>query len=167
MEALAIAGTVFKVVGALSAASSARDSANYNAALAERNAGIATQQAAADEAQLRRTAAMRQGAARAAYGAAGVTLEGSPLDVLQASASAAEYDALNLRYRGELRSMGYADEAALNKSKAGSAMTAGYINAGAALFGGAGNYYETQINKPKNRAPVEDRNPTPVYQDGF
>ena len=42
------------------------------------------------------------GAGRAAYGASGVDLQGSPLDVLQQNARTAELDALSVRYNAQV-----------------------------------------------------------------
>lgn len=155
MQALMIVGTVMQVAGALQSASAAADSARYNASIADRNAGIARDQAAADEGAFRRDIARRQSAARAAYGASGVTMEGSPLDVLESSATNAEYDALNIRYKGELKALGYSGDAEVNRARAGMAETQGAVNAGAALFGGFGKAMSgggTQLP-----APVEER----------
>lgn len=78
---------------------------------------------------------------RAAYGASGVSLEGSPLDVLENSAAEAELDALTIRYKGKVGAMGSESEAATQRARASNAKTEGYYNAGTALLGGANKYY--------------------------
>lgn len=153
MEALAIIGTVAQVAGTISAANARSNAAQFNAQVAQRNAGIAQAQAAADEASFRRKFALQQGSAIAALGASGITSEGSALDVLASSASAAEYDALNIRYKGQLKSMGYGDEAALSTYKAGQEQSAGYMSAADTLFKGLGGVMTTK----QAPAPVEDR----------
>jgi alkanesulfonate monooxygenase SsuD/methylene tetrahydromethanopterin reductase-like flavin-dependent oxidoreductase (luciferase family) len=130
-------GIAVSVLGALSSASAERRAANFNAAAAERDAAVARQNAAADAQAQSREARRRIGAARAAYGAAGVALEGSPLDVLEQSAAEAEMDKLNILYKGELQAMGYDDSAALSRSRAKDATTAGLFRAGSTVLTGA------------------------------
>lgn len=141
MAWVAIAAAVVSAVGALSQAASARSAAKYNASVAERNGVVARQQAAANEDAQRRHAYRALGRIRAGYGAAGVTVEGSPLEVLEDSAAEAELDALNIRYKGELTAMGYQSEAELQRARGKAAMTAGIFKAGTALLGGASAYY--------------------------
>lgn len=129
--------TAFQVIGAISGASAEKRAANYNAAAAERNAVVSRQNAAADAELQSREARRRIGAARAGYGASGVAIEGSPLDVLETSAAEAEMDKLNILYKGELQAMGYEDTAALSRSRAKDAGTAGLFKAGSAVLSGA------------------------------
>lgn len=130
-------GTVVSVFGAIQQGQQASDAAEYDAKVAERNATIARQQAAADADAQQRDARRRIGAARAAYGAAGVDVEGSPLDALEESAANAELDRQNILYRGRLREIGYQDDAAQSTYNAGQAESAGYMKAGSALLAGA------------------------------
>jgi hypothetical protein len=67
-------------------------SAEYNAALMQRNAEIARQQTQLDLEQHQRDRVRQFGAIRAAVGASGVALEGSPLDILESAAIEAERD---------------------------------------------------------------------------
>lgn len=144
MEALAVAapylqaaGTAFSVIGALNQGRAASDAANYNAAVASRNAVVAQQQAAADAERQRRENVLRQGQIRAGYGASGVTLEGSPLDVLENSAAMGELDRQTILYKGRLRSMGSEETAALDVMQGENAITQSYLRAGSELFTGA------------------------------
>ncbi len=127
--ALPFIAAAFNVVGALSSANAERKAQNFNAAVAERNATVARSSAAADAATQDREARRRIGAARAAYGAAGVQLEGSPLDVVEDSAAQAELDKMNILYKGELQAIGQTDTASLSRSRASSATTAGIFGA--------------------------------------
>lgn len=147
MAWLQIAATVISAVGAISQAVSARNAAKYNAAVAERNAVISRQQAAANEAAQRRDAFRAMGRIRAGYGAAGVATEGTPLDVLEDSAAEAELDALNIRYKGEIAAMGYESEAQLQKTRAKSALVTGVFNAGSALLSGGAQYYRDNYGR--------------------
>lgn len=138
----------FTAVSAIQQGQAAKKTGQYNAAVATRNAGIARDQAGADAAAQQRLAVQKIGAARAGYAASGVTAEGSPLDVLSMSAANAELDKQNILYKGELRAMGYKESGALDLARGKAAATKGFVNAGAALFGAAGNYY---ANKPETK----------------
>ena len=134
--ALAAVGTAVSVAGAMSAAGAEADAANYNRIVAERNAQAAQQQAAQTAMIQQRQARQQMGAAAVAYGAAGVTPEGSPLDVLGSSASNAELDRQTIIYHGALQAAGYGDEAALDAARVGSAQTAGITSAAGTLASG-------------------------------
>lgn len=110
--AVMFAGAAISAMGQLQSAQAAKRAGRTNRWLGERNAAIARDQTAAEITRQRREARRVQGATRAAYGASGVTMEGSPLDVLEDSASQAELDALTLQYRGELRARGYEEAGA-------------------------------------------------------
>lgn len=133
---LAMIGTAVATVGAISQGNAAKKSADYNAAIADRNAVVATQQASANEEAQRKIDARRMGMARAGYGASGVTSDGSVLDVLGDSIAEAELNALNIRYEGQLASQGYGDSASSQRAAGKNAQTAGYMQAGAALLQG-------------------------------
>lgn len=141
MAWLQIAAAVVGAIGSISQAQAAKNAANYNAQLAERNAVIARQQAAANEDAQRRHANRVLGRMRSGYGASGVTSEGSPLDVLEDSVAEAELDALNIRYQGELGAMGYQSEAAMQRTAGKNAMRQGYFRAAGSLLGAGANYY--------------------------
>lgn len=147
--ALPFISIAFTAISAISQGQAAKNEANYNAQIAERNAGVARDQAAADADAQRRHATQVLGSARAAYGASGVTAEGSPLDVLTMSASNAELDRQNILYRGELKAMGYQDTARLDRSRAGAAAKNGYFGAASAVLTGGAKYY---ANLPKSTA---------------
>ncbi|WP_282609471.1 hypothetical protein [Pelagibius sp. Alg239-R121] len=130
-------------VGALGAIQGARASAaasEFNAKIADNNAIIAEQNAAADEKRQRRSASRQTAGSRAAIAAAGVTLEGSPLEVLEDQALEAELDALNLRYGGRLQATNFRSQAQLDRSAARNAKTQGFISAGTSLLKGASNF---------------------------
>jgi hypothetical protein len=133
----AVASTAVSAVGAIQQGKAAQASAKFNADMMSRNAQIARQQAAAEEEKHRRLTYMRQGAARAAYGASGVSIEGSPLDILEQSAAQEELDALNIRYRGEIGAQSSEGQAALSSMSGDAAMQAGYIGAGSSILLGA------------------------------
>lgn len=138
---LQIAGTVMSVIGALNQASAKSSAADYNAAMAERNATIARQQGEADMLQAQRVNAMRLGSIKAGYGSSGLTLEGSPLDVLESSAAQAKLDEQNIMYGANLRAQGFSESANLYRSQASQARSGGLFDAaGKAILGGARAY---------------------------
>lgn len=134
---LMVASSVMSAAGSIQQGNSAKAAAEYNARVAENNAITARQQAAAQEEQHRRLARRQLGQMRAAYGASGVTMEGSPLDILAQSAKDAELDALNIRYGGELKAQGLESEAVLERYRGKSAQRAGYMGAATGLLSGA------------------------------
>jgi hypothetical protein len=77
------------------------------------------------------------GSIRAGYGASGVTMEGSPMEILEQSAMNAEMDRQNILYGGELKASGYESTAGLELMRGEHAVTSSYYNAGSALLSGA------------------------------
>lgn len=136
--AMMAVGTVMSAANQAQQANDAKKAADFNALIAERNAGIARQQAAQDAMLQQQDAARHIGAARAAYGASGVAVEGSPLDVLEASAASAELDRQTILYKGELRAMGYTDDATISRTQGAAAYRSGMMGAASTLLvGGA------------------------------
>lgn len=134
--------TAFSVVGAISSANSEAAAYKYNAKIAERNAVISRQQAAADVDRQRRIADKAIGGIKASYAASGVTMEGTPLDIVEESAAQAKLDELNIKYNGELQAMGFENSAALDRARASNAKTSGYMAAGSSLLLGANKTYQ-------------------------
>lgn len=139
--AMAIAGTVMAVMGALQQGKAASNAAKHNAAVNDRNALIARQQAEEDVNRQRRDTRRRMGSIRARYGASGVTLEGSPLDVIEDSAAEAELDALTIQHQGELKAQGFDINASMDRTRAKVERQAGFMKAGTALLSGASKAY--------------------------
>ena len=132
------------VIGAVSAVSQAqqqKSAAKYNQKVAENQAVSARQEAAANADMQRRKSAKTIGSMQAAYGASGVTSEGSPLEVLEESARNAELDRLSILWSGETRAMGHQATANLEGSRASNAMASGLLSAaGSAVKGFASAY---------------------------
>jgi hypothetical protein len=142
-------GTVFSAVSSISAGNAAKASGDYNAALYERNAQIAQQQSAADEARQRRLATMRAGANRAAVGASGITVDGSPLDILESNAAQEELDALMIRWNGQNAVDSARASGALARAQGENAQRAGYMQAGSAILLGGAKLADGIGTKPK------------------
>jgi hypothetical protein len=142
-------------VGAISSVTSGvaqSRAADYNSKIAEMNAQQAQQAAAANAAVQAQQARQQQGAAIAAYGASGVDPgEGSPLDVLASSASAAEGDRQQILQRGRLAALGFEDQAALDAAASGNAFSSGITSAVGVLLNGVSTYYTEY--PPKEKPP--------------
>jgi len=136
------ASTAFSVLGAISSANAESNAAKYNAAVSKQNAQIARDQAVSDIDRQRRVAYRTQGQAVANYGASGVTLEGTPLDVLEQSAAEAKLDELNIKYNSELQALGFENTARLDRQRASNARTSGLLKAGTSLLLGASKTYD-------------------------
>jgi hypothetical protein len=124
--------------GALSGGQQANSAAKYNAAVANNNAIADRQQAAANAADQQRKARIQIGSMRAGYGASGVGLEGSPMDVLEQSAAMAELDRQNILYGGEVRARGYESTAGLELMQGKNAVKGSIFSAGSSLLTGMG-----------------------------
>jgi hypothetical protein len=132
MQALMIAGAI-KAIGSISSGNAAANASKYNARVAEQNAGLATSQGQ-ENARLRRVEARKFiGASRAAYGASGVTTEGSPLDALEESIYTSEMDAMNEEYQGKVEAANYRSQAKLYRATARNQRIQGYIGAASSL----------------------------------
>jgi len=129
----------------------------YNAKLAEREAQVRRElaertaleereAAATEERKLRKAGERLKAKQRALYGAAGVTFEGSPLEVMEETASELEFDALMIRrggqtraqaalYGGKVESQRYTAEAALSRFMGRSALLRGRSSMRAARLG--------------------------------
>jgi len=139
-----VAGII--AVGAIQQGQAARASGKYNAALANQNAQIAKQEADVLARQQDRENYLRLGAIRAAQGkAGGVAGEGSVLDVIGDVAAQGELERQNIIYRGQLKARGYQATAGIELAEGRNAATAGYMQAGAALLGGADQYYNRPV----------------------
>lgn len=129
-----VGGSFLDAFGALFQGEAAARAAEFNAAVERQNAQISLQNAAEAEKRFRRMSRKRMGAARAARGASGVTLEGSALDALAESAMQEELDALTIRYQGELRARDHRIRAQMSQYEADVARTSSYIDALGAII---------------------------------
>ena len=116
----------------------------YNAQLAEREAVEARDVAAFEERRFRKGGERLKARQRAAFAKAGVTFEGSPLEVMEQTAIELETDALMIRRSGQLGAGRLTAEAGLQRFAGRSALLrgkakrrAGTISALATGLGGA------------------------------
>lgn len=123
------ASGAMNAIGAIHSGNSEAAAGEYNAQMAERNAALSRQQAAIEEQRTRTLAAKQIGNMRAGYGASGVAMDGSAIDVLSESAANAELDALTVRHGGEMRAQGFQNEALLDRYRAKNSKLGGYLGA--------------------------------------
>lgn len=107
----------------------------YNAQLAEREAAEAQEAAAYEERKFRKGGVRLKARQRALYAKAGVTPEGSPLEVMEQTAVELEMDALMIRRGGQLGYQRYTAEAGLQRIAGRSALLRGRARRRAAQFG--------------------------------
>lgn len=138
IPALMIGGAMISAVGAVSAAKAQSQAASYNATIAGQNAQVALDQASADVAMQRKQAAQTHDSLIATTGASGVTMEGSPSDVLAMSVTNAALDEATLKYRERLKATGFFNEQQLDEVAGKTATQQGYMTAASSLLTGAG-----------------------------
>lgn len=120
------------------------DQFDFTAKIAERDRGIALEQMWSDIHDTTKKGIAQFGQIRAAYGASGLSMEGSPLDVLEAAAVEQSLDINKTLYTGEVVAAGLTDKAAQARAQASllrfsadNALAAGSLGASAALTAGA------------------------------
>lgn len=161
LTALSAIATAAKVGGTLMESKAEQNAAKYNAKLNEQNAVIAEQQAAAELARYKRDTYRRIGDIRAGYAASGVTMDGSPLDVLADSYAMATLDEENIKYQGRLEAMNYRNQASLDTARAKNAKKAGYLSAaGQLLEGGTQTYGYYTASRPATTKTTPESNMT-------
>lgn len=114
----------------------AKNTANYNAKMADRQAEETRLTAAAEEDRQRARSTKVLSAMRTRIAASGVDLEGSPLLALEEGAANAEYDALAIRHAGSSQEARLRAQAALERSQGKAALFGGVMQAGATVLGG-------------------------------
>lgn len=147
-------GSVVSAVGSIAGGSAQAaqlqaqsQAANYNAMLNERQAAQASAAAVAQSNLQKRQIDQALGTQRAATAQSGIGFEGTGGDLLAQSQKNAELDRENTLYNGIIQNSNYQSQAEMNRyqgkvaeSQIGSAITSGYIGAGASLLTGFGRY---------------------------
>lgn len=124
-SAIAIVGAGMSMVSSFQQGMAQSQAAKFNANMANQNASLAisSSQAAAKQHQIQAEIAI--GSQRANYAASGVSIQGSGLDVLQASAKQAELARQTILYNGKVQANQYKSQAALDRAQGDNAMFAG------------------------------------------
>jgi hypothetical protein len=133
------ASTAVAVVGAVQQAQAARETAKTQRKVAEYNVQVAQQQAQLERARIEDRRRQVIAAQRAGYGAAGVTAEGSPLDVLTETAKESGYDAALAAYNAQLQAQRATMAGQLAQQESRAQETAAYYQAGGSLLSGIGS----------------------------
>lgn len=158
MTMLTIGATALGAAGQVQQAQATSAAAKYNAQVGEMNAVLSERRARdaimrgqAEEQRKRQEVSAIKGKQVAAMAANGVDLSfGSPLDTIVDTAVLGELDALTIRTNAARESYDYKVDAvnkrasaALERSKAQSALTSGYLSAAGTVLTGAGKGYES------------------------
>ena len=107
----------------------------YNAQLAEREAIETRESAAYEESKHRKAGERLKAKQRAGYAKAGVTFEGSPLEVMEETASELEMDALMIRRSGQVGAQRLTAEAQLSRFAGRSTLLRGKAKRRASYYG--------------------------------
>lgn len=151
--ASAVAGTVVSMGAASAQAANARQQAEYQRQVAERDQAIVDQnrryafeQARIDAEDASRDQRRQLSAIRTAYGAAGVDLAGSPLDVLTDTAYETALDVQRTEDRGrvqarefEMQKLGIQDNAYMAELQYQNARTQARYSSAASMLSGIGS----------------------------
>lgn len=142
MSSLAVGGgALFSAIGSIGQGRAAEASANYNAAMARRNAEIVAQQSGAAQQQQQRQAQQRLGAMLASAGASGLAGSTSVSDVLADSARQAEFERQSIAYNYQLKAQGLLSQSDMYTRQGAEAVQAGNMAATSALIQGAYSAY--------------------------
>jgi hypothetical protein len=144
LETLALAATigggVLSGVGSIKKGQAAKEAADYNAAVDLQRAAEEKDAANAATQDYIRKGSDTLESGRALRGATGVTSEGSPLLVDEATVREVALGAARTLHGGELRANRLKDDATLQKMKGEHAVTASYLDAGSSLLTTAGKF---------------------------
>lgn len=163
-----------QVVGGLASAGAqlqqgeaAKQWASYNQAVLNQMAAQRRAEAAARADIIQRTSGRKIGAIKSAYGAAGVDIQGTPLDVLADQASEFELERQLALYQGEAEAASLTQRGMMMQFQGQMAMDAAETSAGTTLLttlAGAGmNAYNASTTGGGSKVPTISRGPsTPI-----
>lgn len=132
--ALFLVGSALSVGGQFLGAVSARNQAAFEADVARTNAINAQSQAAAEAVREERAGRRRMSQTRAAFGASGVQMDGSPLEVLGDSAMEEAENVDLIRHGGSQRSTEFMSQSKAAGMRGTSAFMTGTARAGSSLL---------------------------------
>ena len=164
-------GMVLNAIGAVKEAEAKAkqaefDAQNYDsqAGMSLENADLVMHQSAEMERRSRFGSQLKLGSIRAAYGASGVTMQGTAQAYTDMQNTIAEENAMSIRMQGYLQAKAYRRQADIYKQNAqnlragkGDIMSAGYLNAGAATVTGAYGMYKDWVADGRSGKTVSDR----------
>lgn len=132
----AVAGAGVSAVGSIQQGNAAQATANYNAAIEQQNAQQALAASQANAAITQQQTRRKLGEAAAAFGGAGVDMQGSPLDVMSDLATQGELQRRITLYQGTPQARGLTSQAGLDVAGGQAAASAGLTKAGGSLLTG-------------------------------
>lgn len=135
-----LAGGALGAGGALFKGQATKQAADYNAATDQQRAVEEQDQAAASTQDYVRKGSDTVESGVAAQGGTGVTGEGSPLMVDEATVRQVALGAARTLHGGDLRASRLRDDAQLQKMKGDNAVTASYLDAGSSLLTSVGKF---------------------------
>lgn len=139
LETLFISGLIASAGSQVLGGIAAKNQGDYEAAVARNNAVMAKQQSQLEAERTRKDTMRRLGAQKTAFGASGVTLSGSALDVASDSAFVGEQDAQLILYGGDVRQTQFLHDAGAAKIRGNQGLIAGLGGAaGTAMTGAVG-----------------------------
>lgn len=142
LEIAAIAGLASAAVSTVSSIAAGQAQANaaeYSADMAQQQAARERQIAEREVKDHRQSQSRLLATSRARRAGSGVTYQGSPLLVDEATAAEIELGAQDILAGGTANAYGYQQQAALSRARASSARTGGYLSAGSTLLTAAGS----------------------------
>lgn len=134
---IAVVGGLMQAYGSIEQGRMSREAATNDARIAMNNARLAKEQAREQEMRYRASTRKTLASITAGYAASGITMEGSPTEVLNESVANAEADALQIRRGGSIRSQEFIDDAGSSSARGRAAQSLGNYGAGAAVLTGA------------------------------
>jgi hypothetical protein len=142
--ALQAASSAVQAIGGIMSGYQKAAGLKANAGIAEANADLVNQTAARDADTTLRQGRMQVGAQSAAAAQNGLGFTGSVTDSLGDAAANVQMDATNAIYGGQVKAVGYRNEAAGLRSQAKNAVTSAWIGAGSSLLSAAGDYMKNK-----------------------
>lgn len=139
--AVLVGGGAVSAYGQLMQGQAAKQAGEYNAQVAEQNAMLSLQQSKEEERKFRIQARRQVGEIKASYGASGVQLEGSPLDVLEDNVEQMETDAQSIRQNGINRAVAFKNQARLDRFQGEMGLQGSYFSAAGSLLGAGSQAY--------------------------
>lgn len=140
-------GSAVSAAGSIASGQAQAAASDYNTKILKQRATQERDAAAAEASDYRRGESRKMAATRAARGVSGVTMEGSPLAVDDATIREVALGASRLKYKGDIAARRLEDEAKLEKQRGKMAKTTSYFQAGSSLLSGAGQAFG-QFVKP-------------------
>lgn len=131
-----LAGAAVSAAGSIAAGQAQANAAEFNAEMAQQQAERERLIAEREVQDHRRRNSRLLAASRARRAGSGVTSQGSPLLVDEATAAEIELGAQDILTGGAARAYGYQQEAALSRARASSARTGAFFSAGSTLLTG-------------------------------